>query len=744
MANRFLNNISINDSYSLPASDGTADQIIVTDGAGNLSFIDTTTIAVGESEQVHIACKNTSTVTIAKGDPVYITGTVGTSYIVEIAKADASDPAKMPAVGLVETDLVTNAEGFVIVSGVLKNVTTDPLSSGDGTPSSNDTVYVKAGGGLTRTKPTGSGNLIQNVGKVGRVQGTSAGSIAVSTIMRTNDVPNLPVGKIWVGTSTYTDESTVVHIDETNKRLGVGTTTPAQTLDVQGSVKINNAIYDSTNSPGTSGQVLSSTVTGTQWTTAAGGGNISGSGTNDEYAIFTGTNTIGTGNISQNIAGDIVIASGSDVSVTNADINLTGGRVVMTNAGITQTENGTSIVDVLDASDLPSTLAANTTYVIHGNLTVTSAISVTNEGCCIKGRDRNKDRITFSAKSATFLTITDVSFAMQDITIASTDSTSALINATNVAASGYNNGRDSFFTLVNCQFRNVVGDLMDIKGFDLVDFNNTTFFYVESPNYGCRFQDVSKLEISSCEFIRWFSESSLPTPSGYATCDMIELQANNLASFGAVNINGCIIHPQQTQNGLNISTLSTTGFGTIAANAFVDVGLTTGSILAGSDYNDTSMLTYDVFANQGLADSTAYLYGYQSGTNNQQATTSFQALTISTFIAPTLQRFTPLTNGIRYDGTKPLTITFNCSLDVTGVGGNNEQFEFQLYKLIGGTLLSPIAGSTRLIELDAGEIGGPALFATTTVNQNDVLTVYYRSPTNDNFTLANFSIQAKQ
>jgi hypothetical protein len=239
MANRFLNNITINDSYTLPSVDGTADQLIATDGAGQLSFIDPSAISVGESEQVHIACKNTSGVAISKGDPVYITGTVGTSYRIEIAKADASDSAKMPAVGLAETDLAINAEGFVIVSGVLKNITTDPLSTGDGTPSSNDTVYVKVGGGLTRTKPTGAANLIQNVGKVGRVQSTSAGSIAVSTIMRTNDVPNLTTGKIWVGSSTYTTESTVVHLDETNGRMGIGTTSPDTELHVEGNLLVD-------------------------------------------------------------------------------------------------------------------------------------------------------------------------------------------------------------------------------------------------------------------------------------------------------------------------------------------------------------------------------------------------------------------------------------------------------------------------------------------------------------------------
>ena len=258
MANRFLSNITINDEYTLPAQDGTADQIISTDGAGTLSFIDPTALSVGESEQVHIACKNTSGVSISKGDPVYITGTVGTSFIIQIAAADASNAAKMPAVGLVETDLDINAEGYVIVSGVLKNLTTDPLSSGDGTPSSNDTIYVKPGGGLTKTKPTGSGNYIQNVGKVGRVNSSSAGSIAVSTIMRTNDVPNLSAGKVWVGTTTYTSESGVIHLDESNNRLGVNNISPTQALDITGNVLSSGSIEGSSivKTGGTSSQFL--------------------------------------------------------------------------------------------------------------------------------------------------------------------------------------------------------------------------------------------------------------------------------------------------------------------------------------------------------------------------------------------------------------------------------------------------------------------------------------------------------
>lgn len=271
MANRFLSNISINDEYTLPSADGTVDQIISTNGAGTLSFIDTSTLDVGDSERVHIACKNTSGSTITKGTPVYITGTVGASYVIEVAPADAGVKTKMPAVGLLETDLVDNGEGYVIVSGVLKNITTDPLSTADGTPSSNDTIYVKVGGGLTRTKPVTNFEFIQNVGKVGRVNSANAGSIAVSTIMRINDVPNLTQGRVFVGTSTNTNTAQSIYLDETNLRLGVNTAFPTEALMVSGNARITGAYHDSSYSPGTSGQVLSSTATGTFWIDSGGG-----------------------------------------------------------------------------------------------------------------------------------------------------------------------------------------------------------------------------------------------------------------------------------------------------------------------------------------------------------------------------------------------------------------------------------------------------------------------------------------
>ena len=56
MANRFLNNITINDAYTFPSTDGSNGQAIITDGAGNLSF-----------GSVAVAAANDSTITLTAG-----------------------------------------------------------------------------------------------------------------------------------------------------------------------------------------------------------------------------------------------------------------------------------------------------------------------------------------------------------------------------------------------------------------------------------------------------------------------------------------------------------------------------------------------------------------------------------------------------------------------------------------------------------------------------------------------------
>ena len=237
-------------------SPGTAGQLLSSTVAGT-SWIDQNTISSGTSEVVDIQVKNISSadggINLSKGDPVYIYGSVGASPRLYIDLADADSTAtnnlgdgKMPCVALLDQDLTPNQEGTATVVGKLRNLITSPIDGS--TPNENDTVYVKSGGGLTLTKPTGSTNLIQNVGQVGRVSTSADGNIVVAALLRSNDVPNLTTGKIWVGSAANTTESTVVHLDETNERMGIRTTSPGATLEVQGRTSNTEAALKVTDS----------------------------------------------------------------------------------------------------------------------------------------------------------------------------------------------------------------------------------------------------------------------------------------------------------------------------------------------------------------------------------------------------------------------------------------------------------------------------------------------------------------
>jgi len=182
-ANTFnITNISA-DGYSLPVADGTNRQVIMTDGSGTLSFENLDTI--------HTEVTNQTGSTILKGTPVYQTGTSGNAMT--IAPADASSSTTMPAVGVLEQDLVSGATGFVIHMGKISGVDTSAFNEGD-------TIYVAVGGGYTNTPPVGESNLLQNLGRVTKVHASNGAGVIMGA-GRTNAVPNLNDGNIFIGDS---------------------------------------------------------------------------------------------------------------------------------------------------------------------------------------------------------------------------------------------------------------------------------------------------------------------------------------------------------------------------------------------------------------------------------------------------------------------------------------------------------------------------------------------------------------
>jgi hypothetical protein len=121
-----LNSLNVTSHFTAsgliyPTIDGTTGQVIITDGAGNLSF--------APVENTAIVIKNVSGVTIPKGTPCYITSSGTSGNLAGVWPADAANPARMPA-GVIAGETLNNGdEGIGLINGFIVNVNTSIFNS---------------------------------------------------------------------------------------------------------------------------------------------------------------------------------------------------------------------------------------------------------------------------------------------------------------------------------------------------------------------------------------------------------------------------------------------------------------------------------------------------------------------------------------------------------------------------------------------------------------------------------------
>lgn len=408
------------------------------------------------------------------------------------------------------------------------------------------------------------------------------------------------------------------------------------------------------------------------------------------------------------------------------------------------TVNSSIIVEIGDVSDFPAavggviSLVANTTYVIRGTVDLgTDRIEITQEGIKLMGNSLERDILTSDTTSAV-ITTQDVSLEITGLTLKATNSSSTILDATNYTGGAYNDGRDKDLIIQNCQITDCY-NVWDIDGYDLVDLQNVRIRYVKATSHGCKFRSTSKIQITSCELIRWFDVDTLPTPSGYATVPMLEFDDNaGQAGFGAINITGCVIHPQQTQDGIFINANSTTSFGTISSNTFVTVGLTTGEIFnptpASGGYSLTSTYTFDIFTNQGLRNSEGSILT----TVNSNATITALAVNTPTAIAlggnavtQNSLRFTADTNAvITYDGTKEIYVSLSATIHYVKQNTGNASYSFYIYKDSGSGFTLLPGSLSRIGDVAQGVNGPLTLSYSDTASPGDIYAIYVENTDN--------------
>lgn len=446
--------------------------------------------------------------------------------------------------------------------------------------------------------------------------------------------------------------------------------------------------------------------------------------------------------------GGNTIYTADDTIATNRIVTI-GGELAFQGGKLDRTlVNSRNIVEVVRATDLPTTLIANTTYIIRGSISFNSQITINANGCEIIGLDRTADEMVWTG-TGSFLRVNDVDFTMKNLRISSTQSSSSILRGTNytLGTPANNYGRTKVLQIFGCEFRNLAGEVLEAIGFELVDINNTLFWYIEG-NRGLTFTDVRHLEMSSCELYNWYDEA---TATNYSTASMINLTANQSDNqgFAVVNINSCIVHPEQTQNGIEIDPNSTTAFGTISSNTFIDVGITTGELFLPvqqtlPDYSQTATYYYDVWTNQGLLNSRTGIL--MTMINNSQVTTIASSGTPvqvdcgNNNAQQDRVRWSGSSGGVAtYLGGKQTFVSIHATITFTKSGGGSDEYSFFIYKngvQFANSHLSSGATSTS---------GSITMTFACLVEQTDQLTWYVQNNTGtSNITITDWQIVIRE
>ena len=220
-----------NSITSATTSDGTADL--------DLLNVDTVTATVtGTLTADHIHGNLAGNVyghvrageTLAKGDPVYVSGShgSGSTLIPIVSKADASNAAKMPAIGIMDAGVTIHNNGHMVIVGTITELDTTGLTV-------NAELYVASGGGFTATPPTARAQPVARVERVNanngavivKVNGLSASDATASTLVRRDASGNAAFGALTTSGLTVTggttfDEESLVQFDALEYYYGDG------------------------------------------------------------------------------------------------------------------------------------------------------------------------------------------------------------------------------------------------------------------------------------------------------------------------------------------------------------------------------------------------------------------------------------------------------------------------------------------------------------------------------------------
>jgi len=385
--------------------------------------------------------------------------------------------------------------------------------------------------------------------------------------------------------------------------------------------------------------------------------------------------------------------------ITNA--GLIAGQTISTNESITRKMN--NIFYINQESDFPNPLVGGT-YHIQDIIVMTQPLTITGD-CSFFGMGRDSDsELRFqdtTTPSGYCINITDYNVSFQNLKLSNQSTNINLLNASNPSKSNFLLFTNSFIT--DCKN----AEVFNIFGFDLVDLNQCLFMFNYTTNKHLYVDSSSKLQISSCEFLRQFEKGS--SPANWGTANMVDLYG----TMGAINISGCLFHAQQTQIGLYIDNAQTALENVVSGNTFISIGQTTGTNI---EYDITLHPELVIEGNSGIINEKAVVEGSVQNNTIYTATIAGQyvPLNVPTITYPIINRFINTGSQIQYVGKKPITCLVNANINADHNDGKNDDCRFGNFQ--NGILVSSIG-----ISINDGTAKAFSYNAILTLQQNDTI-----------------------
>ena len=166
--------------------------------------------------------------------------------------------------------------------------------------------------------------------------------------------------------------------------LGLKTSAPTQTLDVNGGARFRGAVYDGSNSAGTSGQILVSNGTSTSWTSGSSLSNVNASTItvatestdNSTYLIFA--NDV-TGDVAPKTSGNLIYDSvGLSLFVPKVRVNDFVAHQANANIAVKFFNTGTNSTDYLGLTADSS--SGHSTFRVYGQGSVVERMRIASDG----------------------------------------------------------------------------------------------------------------------------------------------------------------------------------------------------------------------------------------------------------------------------------------------------------------------------------------------------------------------------